>query len=64
MKHVYEGSNGGYLISDDDEQDMIFEATAKRCECCQELFLPEDLTEMEVYGRQVKLCENCLNLEP
>ena len=64
MKSVYEGSNGGYLISDDDEQDVIFTATARRCDSCQELFLPEDLTETEVGGMAVKLCENCLNLEP
>ena len=64
MKYVEEGSNSGYVISDDDELDAIFAATARPCDCCQELFLPEDLTETEIGGVAVKLCENCLNLEP
>lgn len=64
MKSVYEGSNGGYLISDDDELDAHFTATARRCDCCQELFLPEDLTETEAGGMAIELCEDCLNLKP
>lgn len=64
MKYAYEGSNSGYLISDDDELDAIFTATARPCDCCQELFLPEDLTETEIGGVEVKLCQSCINLEP
>ena len=64
MKYVYEGSNGGYPLCDDDSEEAIYAATARPCDCCQELFLPEDLTETEIGGVAVELCENCLNLEP